>query len=356
VPIGPTLSNAEIAELLMRLEAEETGHRGRALRGAARAGMFAWPQEAAAVVEEGGRLTDLWRVGPWVARSIEGYLADPPDVPDPPPARRGFLTRAEVVATLAGHDDWRTAVRADLQMHTTHSDGKATLREMAEASAALGYEYVGITDHSKGLPIARGMDEERLARQAAEIAALNRELEAAGLGPRVLHSIEMNLSPEGEGDMEPEALAQLDLVLGAFHSRLRLTEDQTDRYVAGVRNPQVDVLAHPRCRMYDRRVGLTADWGRVFEAAAEVDTAVEIDANTHRQDLDVELLRVARDAGVRISIGTDAHSVRELGFMEFGLAGAIRAGIPRERVLNFQPVQDVLAWTASRRRASSTST
>src|SRR5207249_7747718 len=135
-----------------------------------------------------------------------------------------------------------------------------------------------VTDHSKGLPIAHGMHEGRLREQGEDVAAANAELAAAGSKLRILHGIEMNLSPDGEGDMEPDALARLDLVLGAFHSKLRVTEDQTGRYVAGVRNPQVDVLAHPRCRMFDRRVGLSADWRAVFEAAAEADTAVEIDA------------------------------------------------------------------------------
>ncbi len=312
--------------------------------------MFGWTEQAAAVLERGGSLTELWRVGPWVARMLTDWITDPPEVPEPPALRRGFLTRADVDAALEGHDDWRAELRADLQMHTTYSDGSVPLAGMAEAAEALGYQYVGITDHSKGLPIANGMDEERLARQGEEVAAMNRSLAASGRGPRVLHSIEMNLSPEGEGDMEPDALARLDLVLGAFHSKLRLTEDQTERYLAAVRNPTVHVLAHPRCRMFDRRAGLWADWPRVFEAAAEAGTAVEIDASPYRQDLDVELLKVARDTGVRISIGTDAHSVPELGYIDYGLAAAILAGVPKECILNFQPVEDVLAWASERRR------
>ena len=317
--------------------------------------MFGWTEPAASVLQRGGSLTELWRVGPWVARMLSEWITDPPEIPEPPALRRGFLTRADVDAALVGHDDWRTEIRADLQMHTTYSDGSVPLPGMAEAAAALGYEYVGITAHSKGLPIANGMDEERLARQGEEVAALNQALRAAGGGPRVLHSIEMNLSPEGEGDMEPEALARLDLVLGAFHSKLRLTEDQTDRYLAAVRNPTVHVLAHPRCRMFDRRAGLWADWERVFTAAADAGTAVEIDANPYRQDLDVELLMVAREAGVRISIGTDAHSVGELRYMDFGLAAAILAGFPRDRILNFQPVEDVLAWASEHRRRGASS-
>jgi DNA polymerase (family 10) len=100
----------------------------------------------------------------------------------------------------------------------------------------------------------------------------------------------------------------LDLVLGAFHSRLRVTEDQTDRYLAALRNPAIDVLAHPRGRIYNFRSGLRAEWGRVFECAAKENRAVEIDAYPDRQDLDVELLRLARETGVLISIGSDAHA------------------------------------------------
>jgi histidinol phosphatase-like PHP family hydrolase len=276
----------------------------------------------------------------------------------------GFLTLAEVRATLAAHPEWapvpmegltertvdRPLVRADLQMHTLYSDGKASLRDMVETAATYGYEHVNITDHSKGLKIARGMDEEELAREGEDIAGLNRELEGEGAGIRVLHGIEMNISPEGDGDMDPGALARLDLVLGAFHSKLRVTEDQTDRYLAAVRNPTIHVMAHPRGRRFNVRVGLRADWARVFEEAVERDVALEIDAFPDRQDLDVELLALARDSRVRISIGTDAHATHELGHMEFGVAAAALAGIPPERILNCLPREELLAWARGRPR------
>ena len=233
-------------------------------------------------------------------------------------------------------------------MHTTYSDGKATLRQMVDGAVEMhGYRHVLITDHSKGLPIANGMPEERLAEQGADIAELNRELD--GTGVQVLHGIEMNISPEGEGDMEPESLARLDMVLGAFHSKLRLTEDQTDRYLAAVRNTTVNVLAHPRGRRFNVRLGLQADWPRVFEEAAAVGKALEIDGYPDRQDLDVELLELAREADVWISIGTDAHSVAELRFMEFGLAAALMAGIRRERILNLLPAEELVRWAREAR-------
>jgi histidinol phosphatase-like PHP family hydrolase len=160
----------------------------------------------------------------------------------------------------------------------------------------------------------------------------------------------MNLDPAGEGDMEAEALERLDIVLGSFHSQLRVTDDQTERYVAGLRNPDVSVLGHPRCRMWDRRVGLRADWERVFSVAAELDKAIETDAHANRQDIDAGLLEVARDCGVRISIGTDAHDGNELDHVDIGLAAALRAGIPKERILNFMPADDLVAWSRSVRR------
>ena len=346
---GPVLTNAQLAELLAKAAEDEVGHRQQALLTASRRAAFSWPEEAAVLAAERRSLTELRSVGPWVARILEGWLGDPPDPPEPPELRRGFLTLAEVWSTIAAHPDWAVGLRADLQMHTTYSDGKATLSEMVAASAGRGYEYVAITDHSQGLKIARGMDEAMLAVEADDVRRVNEDLERSGERLRVLHSIEMNLSPEGEGDMEPSSLAKLDVVLAAFHSKLRVTEDQTDRYLAGLRNPTVNTLAHPRGRRYGVRLGLHADWPRVFEVAVELDKAVEIDAFPDRQDLDIELLGLARDSGVRISIGTDAHRVGELGHMEYALAAAIRADIPRERILNFKPREEVVAWAARAR-------
>ncbi|MBI4260284.1 MAG: hypothetical protein HY658_06920 [Actinobacteria bacterium] len=232
-------------------------------------------------------------------------------------------------------------------MHTTNSDGKATVLEMARRCAELGYEHVLVTDHSKSLRIARGMDEGRLAMEAEEVAGANRALAGEGVPVRVLHGIEMDLDGEGRGDMETGSLRSLDVVLGAFHTNLRSDEDQTARYVAALHNPTVHVLAHPRTRKHDRRAGIRADWERVVEAAAATGRALEIDAHPDRQDLDVATLELAREAGCRISIGTDAHSVAELRFMELGLAAAIRAAVPRERILNFMPAGELLAWAGS---------
>jgi DNA polymerase (family 10) len=346
------LSNAEIGRLLAwAAEDEEQDHRRRALMRASRAAFF-WPEEAAAVLRADRPLTELTAIGPWLARIVSDWLADPegPEPPDPPPMREGYLTLAEARATLTDHLDWTEGLQGDLQMHTTYSDGRVPLREMVRTcTETYGYAFVAITDHSQGLAIANGMDEARLAAEGADIDTVNRELEADGSAMRVLKGIEMNLTPEGQGDMDPRALARLDLVLGAFHSKLRETSDQTERYLAAVRNPTIHVLAHPRCRMFGRRRGLDADWPRVFAEAAALDVAMEIDAHVSRQDLHPEVLEVAREAGTMISIGTDAHHPSELAYMEFGLAAAIRGGIPRERILNFLTVDEILRWTEAKR-------
>jgi histidinol phosphatase-like PHP family hydrolase len=336
-------TNGILAELLAEAAEGEEGHRRRALRRAGRAALL-WPEEASDLDRRGRPLTELRAVGPWVADRLRGWLDHPPEIQTPPEARRGFMTRAEARRILADRPSAPRA-RADLQMHSTWSDGRVSIEDMVARSAALGREYVSITDHSVGLPIAGGMDEATLLRQGLEIDLLN----SAGSGPRILRSIEMNLSPEGEGDMAPVVLSALDLVLGAFHSKLRVAEGQTDRYLAAVRNPSVHVLAHPRGRRWDARPGLRADWPRVFEAAANAGTALEIDAFPDRQDLQVELLELARQAGVWISIGSDAHHPDELDHLEIGEAAAVRAGIPPGRILNLLPADDVTAWAAAKR-------
>lgn len=339
-----TLSNGDLAELLWRAGDEETAHRRRALHRASRSARF-WTEEAADLAAAGRSLTELRAVGPWVAAMIHAWLDRPPEIPEADDTRRGFLSLAEVRSVLDADPTWERTPHADLQVHTTDSDGGLPLTEMAQVARTLGRPFIAITDHSKSLTIANGMDEGRLLDQVARIDALNIELASADEPFRVLRSMEMDVFIDGAADMEPEALATLDLVLGAFHSKLRLRDDQTERYVAALRNPSVHVLAHPQARMYGRRVGLHADWSRVFAEAAILGKAVELDATPARQDLSVELARVAVAEGVRwYSIGSDAHAALELGSLPFGMAVAALAGVPRDRILNYRSADEVIAW------------
>ena len=296
-----------------------------------------WAEEAAAVQESGRSLTELRSVGPFTAHFIAQWLREPPDPPTPPQLRDGFITYAYARTVVDAHPEWRDVARADNQMHTDETDGSSTIEDMAEAAATIGRERIAITDHSKTLRITNGMDEARLVAQGEHIAAVN----ARGSGPVVLRGIEMDLTPEGAGDTDPPVLARLDLVLGAFHSKLRLRDDQTERYLRGLENPDIQVLAHPRGRIYNFRAGLSCDWERVARHAVETGTAIEIDAYPDRQDLDVARLRIVAAEGAWVSIGTDAHTPAELVFLEIGIAAAILAGIPRGRVLNLLSARDL---------------
>ena len=345
------LDNAQLAELLARQAENARPPLTRAFRRASRRA-FLWPEEASSLQKLGRSLTELQGIGPYLQKLIRTWFSDAPLPPSPPALRSGFLTFTQAQTILATKPEWMASLKGDLQMHSLWSDGSTSIAEMAAAAAELDYEYIAITDHAKGLKIAGGIDEAQLCEQANEIASLNRSLEDAGQKLRVLRSIELNLNPEGQGDMEPQALAELDIVIGCFHSALRRKEDQTERYLAALRNPTIQILGHPRGRIYNYRAGLSADWARVFTLAAELDKAVEIDAYPDRQDLSPDLLTLARDAGCRISFGTDAHGPSQLRFMAFAAASALSSGIARERILNFMSRDRLLDWVRHVREVS----
>jgi len=336
-------SNAEIAELLSREVNEASYILQRAYRRAARSALL-WEVEARDLVAQKRSLTELAHIGPFLQKQIRQWIQRKQHPPRPPPLRKEFLTLAESRLRLAKVASWGMRLRGDLQMHTNWSDGSGDIRAMANAAIDRGYEYIAITDHSKGLSIANGINEISLKKQSGEIDALNSEMRASAKKLTVLHSIEMNLNPLGEGDMEPAALRSLDIVLGSFHSALRRKDDQTERYLAALRNPHIQILGHPRGRIYNYRSGLWADWETVFYEATRLDKAVEIDAYPDRQDLNTSLLKIAKRCGTRISMGTDAHHPWQLEFIDLALAAALAAKIPPERIVNFMPLKELRAW------------
>jgi histidinol phosphatase-like PHP family hydrolase len=353
------LSNSDIAELLAVAAETAKMPLQKALRRASRKALM-WEEEARTIVAQGRSLQELPAVGTSLERIInrwielksnetngdEGISGEGIELENaagnPPEIRKGFLTLTEARAVLEKHDGLR--VNGDLQMHTRWSDGSGSVEDMARAAAERGYEFIAITDHTKGLKIAGGIDEGQLAQQSREIEEVNATLQAEGVKTRVLRSAELNLDPRGIGDMDSAALRRLDVVLGCFHSALRKKEDQTERYLAALRNPDVQILGHPRGRIYNFRLGLSADWARVFDLAAELDKAVEIDGYPDRQDLSGDLLRLAKKAGCRISLGTDAHDPLQLRFMEYSLASALKAGIKKDRILNFMSAEELREW------------
>jgi len=279
---------------------------------------------------------------PWVEAAVE--KSDRRDaVREGRPLRATFLSRAGAHQVLSA--DIAGAItmadyRGDFQVHSEWSDGGESISQLADAAQARGHAYIGISDHSYGLRIAGGMSMEDAARQHREIDALNH-----GLGDsfRVIKAIEANIPLEGGVDMQPGELAQFELVLAAPHSRLRRSEDQTDRMLATVRHPSVHILAHPRGRMYSRR-GVIARWDEVFAEAQRHRVAIELDGDSYRQDLDHTLARRALDAGCLFALDSDAHSGSQLMYEDYALAHARLAGIPAARVINTWPTARLLEW------------
>ncbi len=231
--------------------------------------------------------------------------------------------------------------RGDFQMHSTWSDGGEAIAGMAEACMALGHTCLGITDHSYGLPIARGVSMADINRQHQEIDKLNANY---GGRFRVFKGIEANILADGSLDVQPDERRVFEFVVASPHSLLRRTTDQTARMMAAVRGARVTILGHPRGRVYNSRPGVAADWPRVFAEAAKRRVAIELDGNWHRQDIDFELARVALDAGCIFALDSDAHAVGELRFSQYAVAHARLAGIPATRVINCWSDAELTAW------------
>jgi DNA polymerase (family 10) len=228
-------------------------------------------------------------------------------------------------------------------MHSTWSDGKASVEAMLAACAERGYEYVALTDHSKALPMVGGLDAARLRLQWAEI----RKVQARHPEIRLLRSLEIDILADGSLDLEEEMRSQLDLVVVAVHSRFDLPPtEQTERIVRAVSHPGVHVLAHPTGRRLGVRRAMAFDLDAVLEACAAHGVAVEANASPERLDLPDAALFRARELGVPVAISTDAHSPRGLEVMRYGVEQARRAWLEPRHVLNTWPLADLLAWAA----------
>lgn len=262
--------------------------------------------------------------------------------------RRGFISHwlSELVlaAPLPGVvslDDYR----GDFQMHSTDSDGGQTLAEIVESGLALGHTRAAVTDHSYGLPIARGMSMATAARQHAAIDRLNAHYDGRF---RLYKGIEANILADGALDLTPAETAEFELVVASPHSALRSAHDQTPRMIAAVRHPGVHVLGHPSGRRFDVRPGVRADWAAVFRAAADHQVAIEIDGYFDRQDIESTLAAEALAAGCVFALDSDAHSAAELRFSRMAIAHARLAGIPADRVVNCWSEPVLIDWLTRR--------
>jgi DNA polymerase (family X) len=231
-------------------------------------------------------------------------------------------------------------IRGDLHMHTRASDGRATLEEMAEAARRRGYEYIAITDHSKALAMANGLDE----RRAVDFARQVRELNRNGLGIRILSGIECDILRDGVMDLSEDALAELDFVIGSVHSHLSLEpEEMTDRMLRALESPSIRVIGHPTGRRLLHRDPSAFDFDRVAVRAASRGVWMEVNASPERLDLPGPLLRTARARGVRFVISTDAHHPRHLLNMPYGVATARRGWLEAAAVMNTLPYDQFCA-------------
>jgi DNA polymerase (family 10) len=222
-------------------------------------------------------------------------------------------------------------IKGDLHIHTNATDGKYSLEDMAMAAKKRGYEYFAVTDHSKRVSMANGLDEKRLAQQIEKIDILNSKLTDI----RILKSVEVDILEDGTLDLADDILKELDLVVGAVHYNRRLSrEKQTERIIKAMDNPYFNILAHPTGRLIGEREAYDIDMEKIIRAAKERGCFLEINAYPDRLDLNDIYAKMAKETGLKLSVATDAHSVDNLNYMEYGIAQARRGWLEKDDVIN----------------------
>jgi DNA polymerase (family X) len=230
-------------------------------------------------------------------------------------------------------------LRGDLQIQTTWTDGSNSIEEMAEEAKRMGLAYIAITDHTKGLAMTGGSDEKKLRKQMEAIDKLNKSLK----GITVLKGAEVNINKDGSLDIDDAVLAELDVVGIAVHSHFNLPrKEMTERIVRAMRNPHADILFHPTGRVIQKREPYDVDMDAIIEAAKRTKTVLEVDAYPDRLDLKDEHIRKAVEAGVKLVIDSDAHSVNHIRFLEFGVAQARRGWAEKDDIVNTRPLKEFL--------------
>ncbi len=231
-------------------------------------------------------------------------------------------------------------ILGDLHVHTDWSDGKGSLEEMAKAAMELGYRYIAIVDHFRFAQAIPGLGPEELARQMEAIQELNRKLK----GFRLLSGIEANILPDGTIDVPRELLRELEVVVAAIHTHMRMPKkEMTKRLLSAIENEDVDIIAHPSGRLIGERSAYDVDWEEVFRRAAKYGTILEVNANPQRLDLCAEHVREAIDTGVKLALGTDAHHPDHLWFMRYGILTARRGWAEAKDVINTLSLDKLLA-------------
>jgi DNA polymerase (family X) len=229
-------------------------------------------------------------------------------------------------------------IKGDLQTHTNATDGKYSLEEMAKAAEETGYEYYAVTDHSKKVAMARGLDEKRLSSQIGEIDKMNLKMKSL----RILKSVEVDILEDGSLDLHDDILKELDLVVCAIHYNMNLSKKkQTIRILKAMENPYTNILAHPTGRKINARNGYDIDMEQIMKEAKNQGFFLEINSNPDRLDLNDKYIKQAKEIGLKLAISTDAHSVDNLRYMKYGVAQARRGWLEKDDVINTRSWKDL---------------
>ncbi|MFN6129170.1 MAG: DNA polymerase/3'-5' exonuclease PolX [Planctomycetota bacterium] len=260
----------------------------------------------------------------------------------PPELRENRLEFGPDIQQRIKHLIELSDIRGDLHMHTTATDGEKSIEEMAARAQEMGLAYIAITDHSKRVTVARGLDDARALAQWREIDAINRKLDGSF---HIFKGIECDILEDGSLDLSDECLKQADWVTASVHFGTRQTREQiTDRIIGAIRHPSVHSISHPTGRLISRRDPYEIDLTAILQAAKEFDKCLEINANPERLDLNDVMASAAAEAGVMLVINTDAHSLSNLALMQYGVAVARRAGLTKEQVLNTRDLKSIRSW------------
>jgi putative hydrolase len=284
-------------------------------------------------LQKGNGLTTIEGVGAGIAKVLAGLIET---------GESSYLERLRTETGQPARDDESDLdlkqYQGDVHSHTNWSDGKATMLDMALGAQALGYRYLGVTDHSPRIKVVNGLDAERLLAQSREMAEVQSQLEDLTL----LQGIEVDILEDGALDLPDAVLELLDVVIASPHVKLRQEPAaMTQRMLRAVSNPHVDVIGHPTGRRPGSREGATYDFEAVFKEAARHDVALEIDCDPARMDLSPEMARLALERGCNFTLDADAHMPAELAYVPMAAWMARRAGIPQDRILNFLDVDEL---------------